>query len=330
MSIPELKKTASNAGVNEKHLDEKLGDGTNGDGDAENGGIGCAAAHTHRTPRSSLTQCPVRSCAAAARRSYPGIDHAAVRRVILRMLRARAPASLAVSPRAHARGCGRRTDSVDTVIAMMREARRKNPCCMGMWVLGFSGMVTGAVLDFGSLVFAAQSLLAPLAASTLVINIVQAPFVVGEKPGGIDILCTVFIAVGCTLAVAFADHNTATYSLSEMLELWYNKVFVSWVIIVVIGMGAAYWVIRDGNKRDETGRSKVEISRTENSNYYAFFFAALGGQSGGNSILCAKSIGEVAKTFVQVGLEAWEYFVAIGMCLGPQTPHPTLICCCAW
>ena len=219
-------------------------------------------------------------------------------------------------PEPHARGCCRRTDSVDTVMALMKEARRKNPCCMGMWVLGFSGMVTGAVLDFGSLVFAAQSLLAPLAASTLVINIVQAPFVVGEKPGGIDILCTVFIAVGCTLAVAFADHNTATYSLSEMLELWYNKVFVIWVIIVVIGMGAAYWVIRDGNKRDETGRSKVEISRTENSNYYAFFFAALGGQSGGNSILCAKSIGEVAKTFVQVGLEAWEYFVAIGMCLG--------------
>lgn len=98
MSIPELKKTASDAGVNEKHLDEKLGDGTKGDGDAENGGIRCAAAQANRTPRSSLTQCPARSCAAAARRSYPGIDRAAVRRVTLRMLCARAPASLAVSP----------------------------------------------------------------------------------------------------------------------------------------------------------------------------------------------------------------------------------------
>ena len=62
---------------------------------------------------------------------------------------------------------------------------------------------------------------APLAASTLVINIVQAPCVVGEKPGVLDVACTIIIAVGCTLAVAFADHNTATYSLQEMLELWY-------------------------------------------------------------------------------------------------------------
>ena len=62
---------------------------------------------------------------------------------------------------------------------------------------------------------------APLAASTLVINIIQAPCVVGEKPGALDVACTIIIAVGCTLAVAFADHNTATYSLQEMLELWY-------------------------------------------------------------------------------------------------------------
>ena len=97
---------------------------------------------------------------------------------------------------------------MDTVIAMMREARRKNPCCMGMWVLGFSGMVTGAVLDFGSLVFAAQSLLAPLAAASLVLNIVQAPCLVGEQPTVLDICATLVIGAGCCVSVAFADHTT--------------------------------------------------------------------------------------------------------------------------
>ena len=47
----------------------------------------------------------------------------------------------------------------DAVIALMRDAKRKNPFCMPMWLLGFVGMVTGALLDFGSLIFAAQSLL---------------------------------------------------------------------------------------------------------------------------------------------------------------------------
>ena len=68
---------------------------------------------------------------------------------------------------------------------------------------------------------------APLAASTLVINIVQAPCVVGEKPSRLDVTCTIVIAVGCILAVAFADHNTATYSLQEMLELWYVATYRS-------------------------------------------------------------------------------------------------------
>lgn len=53
------------------------------------------------------------------------------------------------------------------------EAVRKHMFCMPIWVLGLSAMVCGALLDFGSLSFAAQSLLAPLAASTLVINIIQ-------------------------------------------------------------------------------------------------------------------------------------------------------------
>lgn len=48
---------------------------------------------------------------------------------------------------------------VDAVISLMRDAKRKNPFCMPMWLLGFVGMVTGALLDFGSLIFAAQSLL---------------------------------------------------------------------------------------------------------------------------------------------------------------------------
>jgi hypothetical protein len=49
----------------------------------------------------------------------------------------------------------------------LHHTQRKNPFCLPLWVLGLSGMVTGAVLDFGSLSFAAQSLLAPLAVRSL-------------------------------------------------------------------------------------------------------------------------------------------------------------------
>ncbi len=59
----------------------------------------------------------------------------------------------------------------DAVMALMREAKRKNPFCMPMWLLGFVGMVTGALLDFGSLIFAAQSLLGAFVSALLLITI---------------------------------------------------------------------------------------------------------------------------------------------------------------
>ena len=92
--------------------------------------------------------------------------------------------------------------------------------------------------------------------------------------------------------------------------------FVVWIIIVVVGMTAAYLVIRDGEKRDETGKSKIEQSRTNKDNFYPFVFAALGGQSGGNSILFAKSIGEVMKTFTQVGFSATDAVISLFMGAG--------------
>jgi hypothetical protein len=80
---------------------------------------------------------------------------------------------------------------------------------------------------------------------------------------------------------------------------------------VFVGMCAAYFIIREGEKRDESGRSKIEQSRTRGENFYPFIFGALGGQSGGNSILFAKSIGEVVKTFTQVPALANTVFVWI-------------------
>lgn len=201
--------------------------------------------------------------------------------------------------------------------------KRKVPFCLPLWVAGFAGMVSGSLLDFLSLVFAAQSLLAPLAASTLVINIVQAPIIVNEKPTPFDIACTMVIATGCVLAVAFADHDTKTYSLQEMLRLWYNPSFIVWLSFVFAAMSCLYLVIRDGNKPapgqkpiSEGGKSKMMVSREQGSNFYPFFFCALGGQSGGNSILFAKALGEICKTTVQVGISFKDLMIAITGAVG--------------
>ena len=54
------------------------------------------------------------------------------------------------------------------------------------YLLGLSGMIFGAILDFVALAFAVQSLLAPLTACTLIVNMALAPLLAGQ-PGYLEI-----------------------------------------------------------------------------------------------------------------------------------------------
>ena len=70
---------------------------------------------------------------------------------------------------------------VDAIISLMRDAKRKNPFCMPMWLLGFVGMVTGALLDFGSLIFAAQSLLGMFVSVLLITSFVTVEWLISYQ-----------------------------------------------------------------------------------------------------------------------------------------------------
>lgn len=210
-------------------------------------------------------------------------------------------------------GHARHRDAVDAGLS-----EPKHTCCLGVWVAGFIAMVTGAVLDFASLLFAAQSLLAPLAASGILINIVQAPIVLGEKPSRDDVMTSMVIAAGCVLAIAFSDHDTKTYSLRDMIDLWQNWVFVIWIIFVSMLMAVGFATIHVGNRPGGSdGRgSKLEESVKRGSNMYPLIYGALAGQAGGNSILFAKSIGEVLKTISQVGMTGEDLAISTFMAVG--------------
>ena len=93
--------------------------------------------------------------------------------------------------------------------AKLAQGADENPCYRRpiSWV-GYIFMALGSMADFAALGFAAQSLLAPLAAASLVLNIVQAPCLVGEQPTMLDICATLVIGTGCCVSVAFADHTT--------------------------------------------------------------------------------------------------------------------------
>lgn len=79
-------------------------------------------------------------------------------------------------------------------------------------------------------------------------TIVQAPCVVKEFPTKLDLIATFIITIGCVLSVAFADHQTITYSLDSMIRALYKPVFVLWMLMVITGMSVAYYLIRGGQQ----------------------------------------------------------------------------------
>lgn len=108
-----------------------------------------------------------------------------------------------------------------------------------LWIVGFVLIVAGSILDFVAFGLAPQSLLAPLAALTLVWNMVTylcyltvfflilptqmlAPCFNKEKLEFKDIVATLVIFAGATLAVVFASHTTPSYTLTMLLTLYEN------------------------------------------------------------------------------------------------------------
>lgn len=73
------------------------------------------------------------------------------------------------------------------------EQRQRSVLRQPLWLAGISCMVMGAIADFAALPFAPQSLLAPLATTTLVFNVAMANYLSKERPSLTNILATATI-----------------------------------------------------------------------------------------------------------------------------------------
>ena len=72
------------------------------------------------------------------------------------------------------------------------------------WLVGMGSIVVGSLVDFMSFGLAPQSLLAPLAALTLIWNLFLARQYLGEEFGSIELKATAMIFLGTVLVVIFA------------------------------------------------------------------------------------------------------------------------------
>lgn len=167
-----------------------------------------------------------------------------------------------------------------------------------LWMLGFILCVVGSVLDFVAFGLAPQSLLAPLAALTLVWNMMLAPCFNKEKLSRKDIVSTLIIFVGATIAVVFASHTSPSYNLEMLMQLYRDPLTIVYfcvVFLTVVAHFAAIKVVDNLCLMSKRHRIIQVGTPAMWSTIRLVGYAGLAGTLGGQSVLFAKSTAELLK-----------------------------------
>ena len=119
--------------------------------------------------------------------------------------------------------------------------RRARLVSWAFWILGAPvfTIVLGAVMNVAAFAFAAQSLLSPFAATTIVWNSLLAPCCLRERLTRRDLAGTFVVVAGCAVAGASAPHSAATYTLDELLRLYAAPAFIAYAVAVAVALGGA-------------------------------------------------------------------------------------------
>lgn len=185
---------------------------------------------------------------------------------------------------------------------LAHEKKRASPAdkvkYRSLWMLGFVGIVGGAVGDFAALGFGAQSIVAPLGSMTLVANIIFAPLMIGEKVTRSDVLATLSIVAGCTLSVAFASHKDCLLTVDELFALYRTVRFAVYFSLILVAIFVALFCVR---KFEAVERDDFDLYLAKYEKLHRFSYASMSGLVGAQSVLFAKTTVELFLDWVRGG-----------------------------
>lgn len=150
-----------------------------------------------------------------------------------------------------------------------------------LWVFGCCTMTCGSVFDFVAFGLAPMSLLAPLAALTLVWNMLIARWLHAEVVDRANIVATAVIFAGVTLAVIFSSHATPLYTVQRILQLFLAPEAIAYLLLTCAAMAAS--------------AAALWRSRGRRPGWKVFAYGMLAGAMGGQSVVFAKATVEIIK-----------------------------------
>mmetsp|Transcript_4747 Transcript_4747/g.5867 ORF Transcript_4747/g.5867 Transcript_4747/m.5867 type:complete len:363 (+) Transcript_4747:96-1184(+) len=190
------------------------------------------------------------------------------------------------------------------------ENANKAPFAQPKWVAGLVCLVVGSIVDFMSFGLAPQSLLAPLAALSLVWNLGMASYLHGESYSKYDLYATFLIFLGTGVSISYASHEEKDYALSELMELWRQPRMAVYGVLVPLVLLFHWGLVRATTRGMIVGRRGKILQMVG----YAGFAGTIGGQS----LLFAKSAMELIKDAFRGSDAFWhiQTYIIIGLMAG--------------
>lgn len=161
-----------------------------------------------------------------------------------------------------------------TGINLQRLAKRRGSARLG--ALGIFLATACGLVDMVSFQFAPQSLLAPFGALGLVVNLLLAAPMHGDRVSRLDLGSTALVVAGVATCLASAATSVPSFSLDELGALAWRPPFRRYVAAQALAVGAAFWRVRAGAGN-------------------AFCYAVPAGLLVGATVLAGKLIGELAQ-----------------------------------
>uniref|UniRef100_A0A7S2RVY4 FZ domain-containing protein n=1 Tax=Mucochytrium quahogii TaxID=96639 RepID=A0A7S2RVY4_9STRA len=183
-----------------------------------------------------------------------------------------------------------------------------------MWIAAFFILLLASIMDFIAFGLAPQSLLAPLAALSLVWNMIAAPCFLKEKLNLQQIVATFIIFAGAVITVVFSNHTSPVYTLDVLVSLYLRTPMIIYTCIVPLFILGHILILEISEHLPPEKREKPMWRRLNMMGY-----AGTAGTTGGQSILFAKSTVELFKSAISgapgIGRSAETYLIISGMIL---------------
>ncbi|ETV95550.1 hypothetical protein, variant [Aphanomyces invadans] len=205
------------------------------------------------------------------------------------------------------------------------EHERKPYNTQWRWWLGLFGIAVGSIADFAALTYAAQSIIAPVGAFTLVANIFFAHYWLRERLSHNDLFGTILICIGAVMVTVFGSHSSTSYSLDELLRLYYRwdmLVYFSAICALLCTLYIA--LVRSEEALQRHGKLSPEYRACRQ--IHPLSYAGLAGVFGAQSVMFAKSTGELIKQTAR-GFNQFDRFLTyviltcLVMTITMQVPH---------